>query len=96
MEQLACFAIRRAAPEAKWRSTIMSGLIASRFFSVSKRVSPFVMLLADADMFIVSAESLLPAISNEVRVRVLDSRNRLIMVLPRSVGTFLILRNDFF
>lgn len=34
----------------------------------------------------------LPAISNEVLVRVLGSKNRLMMVLPRRVGTFLMAR----
>jgi len=35
----------------------------------------------------------LPAISKVVRVRVLDSKNRLTTVLPRSSGTFLISRS---
>ena len=38
----------------------------------------------------VSALSRFSAISNDVRVRVLGSKNRLTTVLPRSVGTFLI------
>ena len=38
----------------------------------------------------VSALSRFSAISNDVRVRVLGSKNRLTTVLPRSAGTFLI------
>ena len=41
-------------------------------------------------MFSVSALSRFSAISNDVRVRVLGSKNRLTTVLPRSAGTFLI------
>ena len=44
-------------------------------------------------MFSVSALSRFSAISNEVRVRVLGSKNRLTTVLPRSAGTFLIGRD---
>jgi hypothetical protein len=39
-------------------------------------------------MFRTSAESLFAASSKVVRVRVLASKNRLTMVLPRSRGTF--------
>ena len=42
--------------------------------------------------FSVSALSRFSAISNDVRVRVLGSKNRLTTVRPRSVGTFLIAR----
>ena len=41
-------------------------------------------------MLSVSALSRFSAISNDVRVRVLGSKNRLTTVLPRSAGTFLI------
>jgi hypothetical protein len=41
-------------------------------------------------MFSVSALRRFSAISNDVRVRVLGSKNRLTTVLPRSAGTFLI------
>jgi len=53
--------------------TMMSGFIASRFNAVSARVSPLVAELDDGVMLTVSAESRLPAISKEVRVRVEDS-----------------------
>ena len=43
-------------------------------------------------MLSVSALSRFSAISNDVRVRVLGSKNRLTTVRPRSVGTFLIAR----
>jgi len=41
-----------------------------------------------------SALSRFSAISNDVRVRVLGSKNRLMTVLPRSAGTFLIGGSD--
>ena len=44
-------------------------------------------------MLSVSALSRFSAISNDVRVRVLASKNRLTTVLPRSAGTFLIGRS---
>ncbi len=44
-------------------------------------------------MLTASADSRLAAISNDVRVRVEASRKRLMTVLPRSVGTFLIGRS---
>jgi hypothetical protein len=43
-------------------------------------------------MLMVSAESRLAAISKEVRVRVEARKKRLMTVLPRRVGTFLISR----
>ena len=61
------------APEALWRTTTTSGLIASMFFAVSSRLSPFSALEPEAEKLITSADSHLPAISNEVRVRVEDS-----------------------
>ena len=48
----------------------------------------------EAEIFIASAESRLAAISKDVRVRVDDSKKRLIIVLPRRVGTFLIEREE--
>ena len=53
----------------------------------------FVMLEFDGEKFTTSAESRLPAISKLVRVRVDDSKNRLMIVRPRSVGTFLTSRS---
>ena len=44
-------------------------------------------------MLTASADRRFAAISNDVRVRVDGSRNRLMTVFPRSVGTFLIGRS---
>ena len=68
----------------------MSGCIASRLSAVSASVSPLTTLDEAIAMLSVSALSRFSAISNEVRVRVLGSKNRLTTVLPRSAGTFLI------
>src|SRR5215211_579094 len=45
-------------------------------------------------MFTASAESRLAAISNDVRVRVEDSKKKLMTVFPRRAGTFLMERVD--
>jgi hypothetical protein len=50
--------------------TIMSGFMARRFRAVSARVSPLVVELEEVVMLTVSAESLFPAISKDVLVRV--------------------------
>ena len=84
--------IREGAPEQLCLTTRISGLIASRFLAVSIRLSPLTTLLPAPEILITSALNLFPAISNEVRVRVLGSKNRFIMVLPLRVGTFLIAR----
>ena len=60
------------------------------FSAVSTSVSPLSTLDVATAMFKVSALRRFSAISNDVRVRVLGSKNRLTMVFPRSVGTFLI------
>ena len=78
------------APDEEWRSTIMSGRIASRLSAVSASVSPLTTLDVPMAMLSVSALRRFSAISNDVRVRVLGSKNRLTTVLPRSAGTFLI------
>src|SRR3989339_437465 len=70
----------------------MSGCMASRFLAVSRSDSPFDVALVDEEMLITSAESLLPAISKLVRVRVEFSKKTLMTVLPLSVGTFLMAR----
>ena len=70
--------------------TIMSGDIASRLRTVSTSVSPLVTLEVAVAMLSVSALRRFSAISNDVRVRVLGSKNRFTTVRPRSVGTFLI------
>ncbi len=71
----------------------MSALSAWMFWAVSRRVSPLVVLLVAASNEITSALSRLAAMSNAMRVRVLGSRNRFTIVLPRSAGTFLTVRD---
>ena len=83
---------RCAAPDEACRITIMSGDIASRLSAVSTSVSPLVTLEVATAMLRVSALSRFSAISNDVRVRVLGSKNRLTTVRPRSAGTFLTVR----
>jgi len=61
------------APEAEWRTTIMSGFMASRFFAVSSSVSPLDTLEPAVVMVRLSAERTFSATSNEARVRVEDS-----------------------
>jgi hypothetical protein len=78
-----------AAPPNEWRTTITSGCIASRLSAVSSSVSPLLIDEPELEMLIASADSRLAAISNEVRVRVEFSRNRLITVRPRSEVSFL-------
>ena len=64
--------------------------------AVSRSDSPLVVedVLASREM--TSAESRLAAMSNAMRVRVLGSRKRLTMVLPRRAGTFFTLRLRIF
>ncbi len=71
----------------------MSMRMASRLRAVSTSVSPLVTLELAAATFTGSAESRFSANSNETRVRVDGSKNRLTMVAPRSVGTFLMARS---
>src|SRR5687767_15046906 len=71
---------------------MQSGAIASRFSAVSRSVSPFDKLDEETLMLTASADSRLAASSKDVRVRVDDSKKRLMTVLPRKVGTFLISR----
>ena len=87
-EAFECLAIWCGTPGQACRITMQSGDIASRVLAVSTRVSPFETLLSEPDMLITSAESRLPATSNEVLVRVDASKNRLITVFPRSFSTF--------
>jgi hypothetical protein len=77
------------APEAWWRTTRISGCIAFSVTAVSIRVSPLRMDEEDTDMFMTSAPSRFPAISNEDWVRVEASKNRLTWVRPRSTVRFL-------
>ena len=71
---------------------IASGAIASRLRAVSISVSPLVTDEVEAEMLMESADRRLAAISKLVRVRVDDSKKKLMIVLPRRVGTFLIAR----
>ncbi len=61
------------APEALWRTMMMSAAMASMLRAVSLRLSPFTVLLVEEEMFRVSAERRFAAISKEARVRVLGS-----------------------
>ena len=81
------------APDEAWRTTSMSGCIASMLLTVSSSVSPFTTLDVDTARFSVSALRRFSAISNDVRVRVLGSKNRFTTVRPRRAGTFLICRS---
>ena len=58
--------------------------MAFRVAAVSSSVSPLFTDEVETDMLMTSAPSRLPASSNEVRVRVESSKNRLIRVRPRS------------
>ena len=84
-----CRARKCGAPEAAWRITMASGRIAASVFSVSTSDSPFETLEPDAVIETASAPSRLAAISKLVRVRVDASKNRLTIILPRSVSKLL-------
>src|SRR5689334_19517200 len=71
---------------------MMSACIASILRAVSSSVSPFTTLLDEGEKLITSALNRFAANSNDVRVLVLGSKNRLTTVLPRNAGTFLISR----
>jgi hypothetical protein len=73
--------------------TMRSGAIACRLSAVSSRLSPFDSAEPEVEKLTESADSRFSAISKLERVRVDDSKKRLITVLPRSVGTFLIGRS---
>ena len=79
-------------PATESRTTSTSALMAARLRAMSASVSAFDRLEPARVTLIASAESRFAAISNETRVRVDDSRNTLITVRPRSVGTRLISR----
>src|SRR6266550_5783647 len=68
---------------------MQSGAIASSLRAVSSNVSPLLTLEVETLMLMASAERRLAAISNDVRVRVDDSKKRLMTVRARSAGTFL-------
>src|SRR6476659_10171635 len=64
------------------------GCMALSVIAVSISVSPLRIEEEEADMFITSAPSRLPANSNEACVRVETSKNKLIWVRPRKIGRF--------
>ena len=69
--------------------TRASTAMASMVRTVSRRDSPLLVEEPLPVMLMVSADIHLPAISNELRVRVESSKKRLMMVRPRRVGIFL-------
>lgn len=77
----------RGAPEAGWRITMPSAPMAARVCAVSFRDSPFETLEPFAAKLMTSALRRFAAASNEIRVRVESSKNRLTTVMPRSVGS---------
>ncbi len=63
--------------------------MAATVIAVSRSDSPLLVEDPLPEMLMTSAESHLPAISKEDRVRVESSKKRLTTVRPRSVGSFL-------
>jgi hypothetical protein len=76
------------APLIGCRTTTMSMSMASRLRTVSRSVSPFDTLDPLELKLTTSADSRFSASSNEIRVRVEASKNRLTTVRFRSAGTF--------
>src|SRR5271170_529687 len=81
------------APDALCRMTMKSILSASRLRAVSLSVSPFLNDDDSAEKFTMSAVSRCAASSKLMRVRVDGSTKKLMTVLPRSAGTFLMARS---
>ena len=71
-----------------WRITKASTPIAATVSIVSRRLSPLLTLDEPTVNVITSADSRFAAVSNDSRVRVESSKNRLQTVRPRSAGTF--------
>ena len=86
-------AMMRGAPAYLWRTISRSQAIDDSVCAVSRSDSPLTVADADPLMLTPSADRRLAAISKLVRVRVDGSRNRLTIVRPRRVGSFLILRS---
>ena len=80
------------APACLSRTTTMSILYELSVATVSMRLSPFTVAVEEPPKFRLSAERRFSANSKELRVRVDGSLNILTIVLPFSVGTFLIAR----
>ncbi len=74
---------RPGAPEQPWRITTASMPIAAMLRAVSRSVSSFVTLDVATSKLTTVAPRRRSASSNDVRVRVLGSKKRLTMVLPR-------------
>ena len=84
VQRLTC----HGTPLDLWRITNASTPIAATVSIVSRRLSPLFTLDVPTVNVITSADSRFAAVSNESRVRVESSKNRLQTVLPRSAGTF--------
>ena len=78
----------QGTPLDLWRITNASTPIAATVSIVSRRLSPLFTLDEPTVNVITSADSRLAAVSNDSRVRVESSKNRLQTVRPRSAGTF--------
>ena len=88
-EQLTFLDKRFAAPESPCLITRRSGCIALSVIAVSIKVSPFFIAEFETFMFITSAPRRLPASSNDDKVLVELSKNKLICVFPFSKLNFL-------
>ena len=84
VQRLTC----HGTPLDRWRMTKASTPIAATVSIVSRRLSPLFTLDVPTLNVITSADRRLAAVSNDRRVRVESSKNRLQTVLPRSAGTF--------
>src|SRR5688500_8508811 len=93
MSDRTCFAIKWAAPLCACRTTNISAFIAERLLTVSSRASPLDCAETAIFRLMTSADKRLAAISNVVRVRVLDSKKRLNIDFPRNNGIFLTSRS---
>src|SRR5664280_3495225 len=80
-------ATRAGTPEELWRMITESIPIASMVSTVSRRDSPFFREEEPAANERTSADMRLAAVSNDMRVLVESSKNRVATVRPRSAGT---------
>ena len=74
------------APEIECLIITKSGFIELRVSAVSLKVSPFLSEEPSIFIFMISAPSLLAAISKDIRVLVEGSKNKFIIVLPLKIG----------
>jgi hypothetical protein len=84
-----CLERNTAEPGLGCLITTMSTFIARILFTVSISVSPLLTDEEEAEKLITSADNLRSANSNDNRVRVEFSKNKLAMVTSRKEGTFL-------